>query len=148
MKLLCIDAPLAMMPCVASGSHWNHNVDFEAQTHWIQPSVVLGGFEAQPLKPPWVAHRMCVHHVLDTCPTSPRWRRRHDLLCHVLAPMRSQVLATAGFSSPLVKAQRSSFASPGPSTLTRMIFTFAVDHHPCAPHLHTTSKETWLHNAY
>jgi hypothetical protein len=47
-KLLCLDAPFAMMPCAASISHWNHiPPSFEAQTRQNQSSVALWGFEAQ-----------------------------------------------------------------------------------------------------
>jgi hypothetical protein len=59
--------------------------NFEAQTQQNPPSIALCGFEAQTIKKPRVSHRICVPHVLDTCPASPRPRRQHGSLCHVLA---------------------------------------------------------------
>jgi hypothetical protein len=46
-------------------------------------SVALGGCEAQP--PNCREYHVCVPHILDMCPTSPRRRRQHGSLYHVLA---------------------------------------------------------------
>jgi hypothetical protein len=44
----------------------------------------------------------------------------------------------------LAKTHHSSF-TPNSSARAHMTFTSTVDHRPCAPHLHTTSRPTWLH---
>jgi hypothetical protein len=80
---------------------------------------------------------------------SPRLCRQHVTLCHVLARVRVPGVIHHGWSpsesGPSVKSQRSSFIAPGPSAQTCMTFTFVVDHHPCAPHLHTARRPAWLH---
>jgi hypothetical protein len=90
-----------------------------------------------------------VPHVLDTCPVSPRPRRQHGPLHHVLTRVRVPGVNNHGWSpgccGSSVKIQHSSFTAPGQLARARMTFTSAVDHRPCAPHLHTTSRPTWLH---
>jgi hypothetical protein len=50
-----------------------------------------------------------------------------------------------GCSDLSVKTQHSPFTALGPSARACMTFTSAIDHRSCAPHLHTTSRPTWLH---
>jgi hypothetical protein len=111
--------------------------------------VALGGFEAQTTKLVVSTAPHARPPRSDACPTSPRPRRQHCPLYHV----STQVCVLGvnhhgwshGCSDPSVKTQHSPFTAPGPSTRARMTFTLAVDHRSCAPHLHTTSRLTWLH---
>jgi hypothetical protein len=132
-KLLHLDTPFAVTPRAVTSSLPNR-----CRRVW-----------GPTTKPLWVSHRMRVPHVLDTCPTSPRLRRQHSLLCHILARVRVASVSHHGWSpscsSPSAKTHLSSFTAPGPSARARMTFTAAVDHRACAPHLHTTSRSTWLH---
>jgi hypothetical protein len=122
---------------------------FEAQTQQNPPSVALGGFEAQTTKPDVSTAPRARPPRSDTCPTSPRPRRQHDPLHHVLAQVR--VLGVShhgwppGWSDPSVKTQHSPFTAPSPPARACMTFTSAIDHRSCAPHLHITSRPTWLH---
>jgi hypothetical protein len=63
--------------------------DFEAHTRWNQWNVVLGGLEAQPLKPPRVAYSIRDPHVLDACLVGPQMRRQHDPLLHFTVPVNA-----------------------------------------------------------
>jgi hypothetical protein len=85
----------------------------------------------------------------DMCPTSTRSRRQHGSHHHILARVRVLGVSHHDWSpdnsDPSVKSHRLSFTAPNQSTRTHMTFTFAIDHHPCAKHLHTISRPTWLH---
>jgi hypothetical protein len=85
----------------------------------------------------------------DACPASPRPRRQHGPFHHVLTQVCVPGVIhhgwSPGCSDPLVKTQHSPFTAPGPSAQAHMTFTSAIDHRSCAPHLHTTSRPTWLH---
>ena len=122
---------------------------FEAQTQQNPPSVALGGFEAQTTKPAVSTAPRARPPRSDACPASPRPRRQHGPLHHVLAQVRVPGVSHRGWSpgcsDPSVKTQHSPFTAPGPSARARMTFTSAIDHRSCAPHLHTTSRPTWLH---
>jgi hypothetical protein len=83
------------------------------------------------------------------CPAKPRPCRQHGLLHHVLVQVRVLGVSHRGWSpgcsDPSVKIQHAPFIAPSPSARARMTFTSAIDHRSCAPHLHTTSRPTWLH---
>jgi hypothetical protein len=84
----------------------------------------------------------CVPPVLDHTGNMARSvMSSHECVSQVSATMASHPVD----SGPSVKSQRPSFAALGLSTRTRTTFTFVVDHRPCAPHLHTTTQQTWLH---
>jgi hypothetical protein len=122
---------------------------FEAQTQQNQPSVALGGSDAQTTKHV-VSTAPCARPPQsDACPASPRPCRQHGPLHHVLTQVRVPGVSHRGWSpdcsDPSVKTQHSPFTTPSPSARARMTFTSAIDHRPCAPHLHTTSRSTWLH---
>jgi hypothetical protein len=71
-----VASPWCTLRCDVMCRHWFplelSLPSFEAQTQQNLPSVVLSGFEVQTTKPPWVSHCVCVSHVLETCPASPR----------------------------------------------------------------------------
>jgi hypothetical protein len=124
-------------------------LSFEAQSQQNQPSVALGGFEAQTTKPT-VSTAPCAHPTRsDTFPASPRPRQQHGPLHHVLAQVCVLGVShhgwSLGCSDPSIKTQHSPFTALGPSARARMTFTSAFDHRSCAPHLYTTSQPTWLH---
>jgi hypothetical protein len=85
----------------------------------------------------------------DACPASPRPRRQHDPLCHILARVRAPGVSQHDWSPDdfglSAKSKRSSFTAHSPLPQTRMTFIFAVGHDPCVPHQHTTRRPTWLH---
>jgi hypothetical protein len=122
---------------------------FETQIQQNPPSVALGGFEAQTTKPVVSTAPRARPPRSDVCPASPQPRWQHGLLHHVLAQVRVLGVSHRGWSpgcsDPTVKTQHSPFTTTGPSAWARMTFTSAVDHRSCAPHLHTTSRPTWLH---
>jgi hypothetical protein len=122
---------------------------FEAQTQQNPPSVALGGFEAQTTKPTVRTTPRARPLRPDACLASLRPRRQHGPLHHVLAQVRVLGVSHCGWSpdcsSVSVKTQHSSFTALGPSARARMTFTSVVDYRPYAPHLHTTSRLTWLH---
>jgi hypothetical protein len=122
---------------------------FEAKTQQNPPSVALGGFEAQTTKPAVSTTPHAHPPRLDACPASPRPRRQHGPLHHVLAQVIVPDVSHRGWSPGCydlsVKTQHSPFIAPGPSARARMTFTSVVDHRSCAPHMHTTSRPTWLH---
>jgi hypothetical protein len=109
----------------------------------------MGGFEAQTTKPT-VSTAPCARPPRsNVCLASPRPRRQHGPLDHVLAQVRILGVSNRGWSpgcsDPSVKTQHSPFTAPGPSARARMTFTSSIDHRSYAPHLHTTSRPTWLH---
>jgi hypothetical protein len=121
---------------------------FEAQTQQNQPSVALGVFEAQTTKPAVSTAPRAHPPRSDLCHASSRPRRQHGPLHHVLAQVRVPGASHRGWSpgcsDPSVKTQHSPFTAPGPWARAHMTFTSAIDHRSCAPHLHTTSRPTWL----
>jgi hypothetical protein len=121
---------------------------FEAQTQQKPPSVVLGGFEIQTTKPA-VSTAPCARPSRsDTCPASPRPCRQHvhsTTSSHKCVPGVSHRGWSPGCSDPSVKTQHSPFTASSPSAQARMTFTSAINYRSCAPHLHTTSRPTWLH---
>jgi hypothetical protein len=113
------------------------------------PCLFLGGFEAQTTKLVVSTAPRARPPRSDACPASPRQCWQHGPLHHFLAqvcvPRVSHRGWSPGCSDPSVKTQHSHFTTPGPSSRSRMTFTSAIDHRSCAPHLHTTSRPTWLH---
>jgi hypothetical protein len=89
--------------------------------------------------PPW----------LDLCPSSPRPCMQHGPLHHVLTRVHVPDVSHHGWSPECsgssVKTQYLSFTASGPSR-ARITFTSVVNHRLYAPHMHTTSRPTWLHN--
>jgi hypothetical protein len=124
-------------------------LSFEAQTQQNQASVALGRFEAQTTKPAVSTAPRARPPRLDACPASPRPRRQHGPLHHVLAQVFvtgvSHRVWSPDCSDLSVKTQHSPFTASGPPAWARMTFTSAIDHRSCAPNLHTTSRPTWLH---
>jgi hypothetical protein len=110
---------------------------------------VLGGFEAQTTKPVVsITPRACPPRS-GACPASPQQCRQHGPLHHILMQVHVLGVNHRGWSpdcsDPSVKTQHSPFTAPSASARAHMTFTSAVGHRSCAPHLHTTSRPTWLH---
>jgi hypothetical protein len=112
---------------------------FEAQTQQNPPSVALGGFEAQTIKPAMSTAPRARPPRSDMCPASPRPRRQHCPLHHVLAQVCVRRVShrswSPGCSDPSVKTQHSPFTalvhehepawpSPQPSTIVPMLHTY------------------------
>ena len=91
---------------------------------------------------------MHIPHVLDTCLVSPRLRWQHDALYLVLASVRILGVYhhsyTPSFFGPSVMRVRVDGLRV--ATDEGWDLTFAADHRIYIPHLHSTSRETWLHN--
>jgi hypothetical protein len=119
---------------------------FKAQTQQNLSSIALGGFEAQTTKPTVSIALRARPTRSDACPASPRQRRQHGPLHHILTQVRVLGVSHRGWSpdcsDPSVKTQHSPFTAPGPSTRAHMTFTSVVNRHCCAPRLHTTSRPT------
>jgi hypothetical protein len=150
MELLRFDAPSAITPRAATNFLRNR------RRRVLRPKlsknssfVALGGFEAQTIKPIVSTTPHARPPRPDVCPASPRPRRQHGPLHHVLARVRVPGVSHHGWSSgcsgPSVKTKHSPFTALGPSARVRMTFTLSIDHCPCALHPHTTSRPTWLH---
>jgi hypothetical protein len=71
---------------------------FEAQTQQNPPSVALGDFEAQTTKPGVSTTPRARPPWSDACPASPRPRRQHGPLHHVLAQVRVPGVSHSGWS--------------------------------------------------
>jgi hypothetical protein len=148
-----VASPWRILRNHATCRHWFSlkppSPSFEAQTQQNPPSVALGDFEAQTTKPVVSTAPRAHSPRPDTCPASPRPRQQHRPLHHVLAQVHVSGVShrdySPGYPDPSIKTQHSSFTAPGPSARARMTFTSAVDHLPYTPHLHTTSRPTWLH---
>jgi hypothetical protein len=139
-KLLCLDASFVMTPCATSDSHRNHHRRVLKLNSVEYPlSVALGDFSR-------INHQTTASST-PYARTRPCWR--HGPLHHILARVCVQGVSHHDYSldnsSPSIKSQRSFFPTLSPSARTHMTFTFVVDHRTCAPHLHTTSRPTWLH---
>jgi hypothetical protein len=85
----------------------------------------------------------------DACSTSPRPCQQNGPLHHFIARVHVPGVSHHGWSpdcsGALVKTHHSPFTAPSPSARACITSTSVVDHRPCAPHLHTTSRPTWLH---
>ena len=85
-------------------------------------------------------------HVLDICPASPWSRRWHNPLYHVYSsmyvPSVSHYIWSSSFSSPSIKAQRSSSATPSPSA--RAPRDLYLCHRLLSPYSTPTSQHIWL----
>ena len=114
-ELLRLDAPSAITPCAATGSLGTAPLSFEAQTQQNPPSLALGGFEAQTTKPAVSTAPRARPPRSDACPVSPRPRRQHGPLHHVLAEVRLPSVSHRGWSpgcsDPSVKTQHSPFTA-------------------------------------
>jgi hypothetical protein len=80
---------------------------FEAQTQQDPPSVALGGFETQTTKTIVSTAPRARPPRSDMCPASPRPRRQHGPLHHVLTQVRVLGVSHRGWSpgcsDPLIK---------------------------------------------
>jgi hypothetical protein len=102
-------------------------------------------------------HQTTVSIVPRVCPPHPGHLSRQSLTAPATRPTppcpRASVCPRyqpprliTRFFGPSAKTQHSSFTTLDPSTRAHMTFTSAIDHRPCALHLHTTRQSTWLHN--
>jgi hypothetical protein len=109
----------------------------------------MGRFEDQITKPAVSTAPRARPARSDACPTSPRPRQQYGPLHHVLTQVRVLGVSHRGWSpgcsDPSIKTHHSPFTAPGPSARARVTFSLVVEHRSCAPHLHTTSRPTWLH---
>jgi hypothetical protein len=143
-KLLCLDAPFVMTPCAASDfprSH--HHRVLRPNSVEKSLSVTLGDFSrinhqttassaphAHPSRPRHMSRQSSIASL--TWPALPCPRARACPRCQPLRLVTQRLL-------PFGQVPSLVLAALNPSTRTRMIFTFVVDHYTCAPHLHTTN---------
>jgi hypothetical protein len=138
--LLRLDSPSVITPRAAIDSLWNRQRQVLRPKLNNSTSIALGSFEAQTTKPTVSTTPRARPTRPDACLASSRPRRQHGPLHHVLVQVCVLGVRHRGWSpgcsGPSVKTQHSPFIAPGPSARARVTFTLAVNHCPCAPHLH------------
>jgi hypothetical protein len=136
MKLIRLDAPFTMMPCVASDSRRNHHRRVLRPNSVENPSsIALVVFRGSTTKPLRLAHHMGVPYVLDTCPTGPRLRQRHGPSTTSSRECVSQRLATTT-SHPATLVPRSSLSARSSRSIGTSLHDLHLHHRP--PYLCST----------
>jgi hypothetical protein len=148
-ELLRLDALFVITPRAATGSLRNrHCRVLRPKLSKNPPSVALGGFEAQTTKPAKSTAPRARPSQSDACLASPRPRRQHGPLHHVLTQVRVPGVSHQGWSpgcsNPLVKTQHSPFTVLGPSTTVPVLHTCTpqVDRHGCTSIISHSSQST------